>query len=868
MKRFISSLTIALFLAANLMPLGASAAATYAGPNESNSFADKTISAYASGTTTEETTDAIDTGANDFSIGQTAGDGLYIGSNDTFDGISLDIDTTATGGKYILDYWDGTTWDTLISETTADLKNDSTSGVFSLNWDRPSDWTQTAVTMSFDESGAASVSSGSLYFVRLRVSSSYTSRAKGSQVGILNYNAKFNLQNELGSTVTGQLSSISFSSSTGDATVYAEKELGNGAYEYALYTPSSTSYTYTIDVSGYVEKTNSVTLSETSSTVNETLQFTQVLVAKDPATSSEVSIALAVAGTANETCSISSKRGYCSLTTAEDNANFTVYADGYSPISTALYNRTADAESQAINNVTMGYAYLATVKDENGNLLNSVTVKAGDNLDITCISLGSGQYGCIVPISQIQGDIQVTDSDYDTEESTFSTIRNSNDDAQVTQTFTVQSNGNSGNDGVDLRVSDLQLEDNGDLKFTVENQGDEDTDNGEDVFIYVNVEGDKVWSESYENDSDDDSFLDAGEEDTINAGDNLFDDYDDGDRVDVEVCVDAKDTIDEDDEDDNCREETVEIGGNNSNDEVDLEITDLYTDDDGDLKFVAENTGDEDVASGKSVTIYVYVDGDLEWSESVSQSSGDDNEYLDADDSTTFNVGDNVFDNHGDTYDVEVCVDSKDTIDESSENNNCMEEDESELDNGENDSNDCSTFIDIDNTFATDYICNLYDRGSVNGKTSRTFDPEEDITRAEFLKIVLLDAGMDPYATSNVFYDDVSSNDWYYSYITYATTRGYVEGFSDGTFRPNDDLSRAEAVVILLNVYGEDDQDFSAGDIDFWDVGTSDWFAYAVVIADENNIVEGYTDNSFRPYEDISRAEAAKIVDVAYNEFN
>jgi len=874
MKRFLSALSLVLLLAMSLTPLESSAfTTTYSGLTESNAFPSKTISYYAAtGLSSEETSDASDTGTDDVSIGKSNEDALYIGYSSSFDGISLDIDTSATGGKYTVEYCgttcsstSGVTWDTLISETTADLKNSSSSGVFSLNWDRPSDWSQTAVNMTYAESGS-DVSSGNLYFVRLKVSSSYSARAKASQVGVLNYNVQFNLEDELGTEFTGKLSSITFSSSTADSTIYEEKELGNGAYEYALYTPSSATYTYTINITGYVEETGSTTLSTSTTTINETLSYTHVIVGKDSASGSEITLSTAMVETTAETCTISGKRAYCSIDRTDDGGDILLYANSYAPTTGTLANRTADSESQATDSITMDYAYIATVKDEDGNTLSSATVKAGDDKDITCNYLGSGQYGCAVPTDQTDGDIKITASGYDTEISTFSTTRNSNDDAQVTKTFTLTEDSKA-NDEIDLAVSDIDLQDNEDLEFTLENQGDQDVDSDEDVFVYVYVEGDKVWSESYSNDSGS-SFLDSGDDETLNAGDNLFDDYDNGDKVDVEVCVDAKDTVDESDEDNNCRTETVEVGNGSSGNDIDLEVTDLYMEDDGDLKFTLENTGDEDVDSGEIVYIYVYVDGDVEWTQSVSQSSSDDNEYLDAGDDTTINAGDNITDGHGSTYDIEVCVDAKDVIEESDEDNNCMEEDEEELDEGPDSSDDCNDFIDIDNTFATDYICNLFDRGSVDGRTSVTFEPEEDITRAEFLKIVLLDAGMNPYATSNVFYDDVSSDDWFYSYVTYATTRGYVEGFSDGTFRPNDDLSRAEAVVILMNVYGEDDQDFSASDIDFWDVDTSDWFAYAVVTADENNIVEGYSDQSFRPYNDISRAEAAKIIDVAYDEFN
>lgn len=873
MKRFLSVLSTVFFLSTTLLPTGA-LAATYSGLDESNAFADEVISGYSTGATFEETTDATDTGMNDVTLPKSASDVLYIGYSTAFDGFALDIDTTATGGTFVVEYWDGASWETLVSETTASFQNDSSLGVFSVKWtDRPSDWNQTTVTMGLDESGNTNVSSSSAYFVRLRVTSAFTTRAQASQVGVLSYNARFEITDELGNAMTGVLDNISFSSSSGDSTVYAKKETGNGGYEYALYAPSSTTYNVTIDVPGYVEVTRSQTLSEVPQDISQMLEFSHVVIGYNPTTGQEVSLSSVTAGTGSESCTMNNGHGYCSLTPTEDNGSLTAYADGYAPLTTTLANRTSDSESQATDALTLVYAYVVTVTDEDDEAITDATVKAGDDLDLTCANLGSGQYGCSVSTSDTDGNLEISATEYETLETTFATIRNSNDDAQVTETFELEhdeecsSGDGCGNDDneVDFDVEDIEVESDGDLTFTVENEGDLDTDDDEDVWIYVYIEGDREWDESYSQSSDD-NFLDAGEDSTINLGDeDLLEDYDDGDEVEIEVCVDATDTVDESDEDNNCMERTFTIGDDDDDDDIDLEIEDLYIDDDGDLKFTVTNSGDDDVASGEYVYISVEVDGDQKWSKGIKQGN-DDDEFLDAGDSTTFDIGDTYVEDEDEDTDVEVCVDYTENIDEDDEDNNCEKEDIEELEEGP-DENDCSTFIDIDDHWGQDYICNLYERGTVEGRSTRLFEPDEDVSRAEFLKMVMLDAGLDPYATSNVYYDDVSSRDWYYSYVTYATTRGYVEGYEDGTFRPNDDISRGEAVVILMRVADEESWDFDESDIDYWDVYRSDWFAYAVVLCDEFNIVEGYGDGSFRPFEDLSRAEAAKIIDRAYEEF-
>jgi len=70
-----------------------------------------------------------------------------------------------------------------------------------------------------------------------------------------------------------------------------------------------------------------------------------------------------------------------------------------------------------------------------------------------------------------------------------------------------------------------------------------------------------------------------------------------------------------------------------------------------------------------------------------------------------------------------------------------------------------------------------------------------------------------------------------------------------------------------MRFYDETLYDFDDGDIDFDDVDEDDWFAYATILGTENGIVQGYTDDTFRPGNDISRAEVAVIVRRAYYAF-
>lgn len=866
MKRFISLLSLGLILASNIA-FTANAATTYSGVDQSNAFADYIIYSSAAGYNFEKTSEGNDsTGSNDVIIGQNAGSAIYLGFAEKFDGLSIDVGTSASSGKYLVEYWNGSSWKTLVSETTADIKNDSTTGVFSLDWDRPTDWAKNTINVNFNEEASTTETSTSLYYVRFKITSAYGTQAYADQFGILVYNVLFDLSTQLGTDLTSEADDISFTSSTGDTTIYAtSNDVGdNNYFGYALYTPSSTSYTYTINISGYVTESASVSLDESSELVTESLNYGQVLVARDPETSNETTIASAVAGSSSVSCTISSGRAYCPVSAAADNSNATVQADGYAPSSMTLANRALDSDAQSINYLTLNYAYIATVKDEDGNTVSDATVEMGDSsYSIDCDYISSGQYGCVVPVSNDEALIRISEDDSDTLTTSFSTARDNNSDAQVSQTFTLNSGEPSNDDGVDYDVVEMEWQDDGDFVFTVENEGDEDTDSDENVYIAVYVDGEREYYEYFENESGD-SFLDANESEDFNLGDDFLEDEDE--EYEVEVCVDYTDTVDEEDESNNCLEDDLELDSNSDDEDgINLELEDMYLDDE-DLMVEIVNSGDEDIDEDEYIKIYVYVDDELEYTLTV-DGEDDDTDFYNGDDSDTINLGDNALEDQGNTYDVEVCVDVGDNIDETDEDDNCREEDEDELEEEPNDGDSCGDFVDISSHWGEEYICNLYDRDVVEGYSSTYFKPDDDVSRAEFLKMALLGADLDPYDVDTEYYSDVDDDAWYYEYVTYASKKDYIEGYGDGTFRPNDDINRAEALVILFRIAGEDDYDYDSGDIDFNDVETYDWFAWAVVLADDLNIVDGYSNGLFGPANDLSRAEAAKIIDLAYEEF-
>lgn len=104
---------------------------------------------------------------------------------------------------------------------------------------------------------------------------------------------------------------------------------------------------------------------------------------------------------------------------------------------------------------------------------------------------------------------------------------------------------------------------------------------------------------------------------------------------------------------------------------------------------------------------------------------------------------------------------------------------------------------------------------------------------------------------------DVHSDNPNWRYISYLKLRGYLKGFPDGSFHPNEGISRAEVVSLLLRVAGMKRD--SAGRV-FIDVANSHWAAADIMTATNLGLVKGYPDGRFRPESMVNRAEGISML--------
>ncbi|MCQ2419764.1 MAG: S-layer homology domain-containing protein [Clostridia bacterium] len=138
--------------------------------------------------------------------------------------------------------------------------------------------------------------------------------------------------------------------------------------------------------------------------------------------------------------------------------------------------------------------------------------------------------------------------------------------------------------------------------------------------------------------------------------------------------------------------------------------------------------------------------------------------------------------------------------------------------------------------------------------------PEGNLTRAEAVTIffrLLSEEIRDQYWCTTNAYSDVHENDWFNNAISTVSNLHIIDGYPDGTFRPNASITRAEFAKIAVSFF-----DFVAGGYagKFSDVNQDAWYSAYVQAAYEQKLIEGYPDGTFRPNQSITRAEACTIV--------
>lgn len=162
----------------------------------------------------------------------------------------------------------------------------------------------------------------------------------------------------------------------------------------------------------------------------------------------------------------------------------------------------------------------------------------------------------------------------------------------------------------------------------------------------------------------------------------------------------------------------------------------------------------------------------------------------------------------------------------------------------------------------TNAVMALKNNYIIKGYEGNYFKPSQAINRAEALKIVLMATNktIKSSVSTRDLMNDVSTSDWFANYVVTADEQNIISGYQDGTFRAGNSITRAEALKIILKAKGITVGGGANVSDYFSDVSASDWFANYVSYAYKNGMITGYSDNTFRPNDPVTRAEFAKMV--------
>ena len=160
---------------------------------------------------------------------------------------------------------------------------------------------------------------------------------------------------------------------------------------------------------------------------------------------------------------------------------------------------------------------------------------------------------------------------------------------------------------------------------------------------------------------------------------------------------------------------------------------------------------------------------------------------------------------------------------------------------------------DIAGHWAESVITQWQSKGLIQGYEDGSFKPNNTITRAEFVTLMNNAKGFGSEGSIN--FSDVKNGSWFYSAVARAVAAGYVKGYSDGSFKPGNTITRAEAAVMIANAARLSANE--AGAYRFTDVGSIPaWARGSVGAVVAAGYMTGYPDGSFYANASISRAEA------------
>lgn len=165
-----------------------------------------------------------------------------------------------------------------------------------------------------------------------------------------------------------------------------------------------------------------------------------------------------------------------------------------------------------------------------------------------------------------------------------------------------------------------------------------------------------------------------------------------------------------------------------------------------------------------------------------------------------------------------------------------------------------ATFADAQASFAADAILAAFVKGYMQGVSPTAFAPDAALTRAQAAAVLVRMAGLTPAKSSTTFADCTSH--WARAYIDTAEKYGIVSGIGSGSFEPDRPVTRAEIAVMLNNLLNLTAASGAFPDVE---QSAYPWAYDAICALKGAGVLKGYEDGSFKPQNSLTRAEAATL---------
>lgn len=153
----------------------------------------------------------------------------------------------------------------------------------------------------------------------------------------------------------------------------------------------------------------------------------------------------------------------------------------------------------------------------------------------------------------------------------------------------------------------------------------------------------------------------------------------------------------------------------------------------------------------------------------------------------------------------------------------------------------------------------------VNGFPDGTFGPTKTITREEVAAMLTRVLEYDLSSPAIAPFPDVAVDRWSAANIAAAKKHGIVQGYDNGNFGPTNPMTRAELATVLVRIAQAQGRPFTGDVIAFTDVDASAWYADYVAQAARYGLITGYTDGTFKPTNTVTRAEAVTMINRMLN---